>query len=94
MASTTTDHKEIRHWAERHGGKPAVVKETHHQRESVGILRIMFPKAPHSEHEALEEISWDEFFQQFDNSKLELVYEEDSNFSKLVSRESTEGRRH
>jgi hypothetical protein len=54
----------------------------------------MFPKAPHSEHEALEEISWDEFFQQFDNSNLELVYEEDSNFSKLVSRESAEGRRH
>lgn len=84
MASTATGHQEIRHWAERHGGKAAVVKETHHQRESVGILRIMFPQAPHSEHEAPEEISWDEFFQQFDNS----------NFSKLVSQESVEGRRY
>jgi hypothetical protein len=94
MANNTTDHEEIRRWAERHGGKPAVVKQTHRQRDSVGILRIMFPKAPHSEHEALEEISWDEFFQQFDDSNLELVYEDDSNFSKLVSRESAESRRH
>lgn len=93
MAKQTTDHKEIRRWAERHGGKPAAVKSTHREREA-GIIRIMFPKAPHSEHDALEEISWDEFFDKFDDSKLELLYEEDSNFSKLVARESAEGRRH
>jgi hypothetical protein len=33
---TTTDHDEIRRWAEEHGGQPAVVKGTE-------ILRIDFP---------------------------------------------------
>jgi hypothetical protein len=93
MANTTTDHEQIRRWAERHGGKPAAVKSTHRGSDA-GILRLMFPKAPHSEHDALEEISWDEFFEKFDESKLALIYEEDSNFSKLVSRDSVGDRRH
>jgi hypothetical protein len=93
MANTTTDHNQIRRWAERHGGKPAAVKSTH-RGDDPGILRLMFPKAPHSEHDALEEISWDEFFEKFDESKLALVYEDDSNFSKLVSRDTAEGRKH
>jgi hypothetical protein len=93
MANTTTDHNQIRRWAERHGGKPAAVKSTHRGGDP-GILRLMFPKAPHSEHDALEEISWDEFFEKFDESKLALVYEDESNFSKLVKRDTAEGRRH
>ena len=56
MAETTTKHDEIRKWAERHGGKPAAVDRTHHG-DDVGIIRIMFPKAPHSEHQHLVEIS-------------------------------------
>jgi len=93
MANTTTDHNQIRHWAERHGGKPAAVKSTH-RGDDPGIIRLMFPKAPHSEHDALEEISWDEFFAKFDESHLALIYEEDSNFSKLVDRDSAEDRKH
>jgi hypothetical protein len=91
MAEVTTDHETIRKWAERHGGKPAAVKRTHRGGD-VGIIRIMFPKAPHSEHDALEEISWDEFFRQFDESRLALLYEEDSLFSKLVGRDTVEKR--
>lgn len=93
MAKNTTDHDEIRRWAERHGGKPAAVKSTH-RKDDPGIIRIMFPKAPHSEHDKLEEISWDEFFEKFDENDLALVYEDDSNFSKLVSRESAESKAH
>lgn len=40
---TTTDHEEIRRWAEERGGRPASVKGTEHGREKAGILRINFP---------------------------------------------------
>lgn len=86
MAETTTDHDEIRTWAERHEGVPAAVEKTH-GRSDVGIIRIMFPKAPHSEHDALVEISWEEFFAEFEQKKLALLYEPDSMFSKLISRD-------
>ena len=93
MAEATTDHETIRKWAEPKGGKPAVVKRTHGQR-GVGIIRIMFPDAPQSEHEELEEISWDEWFKQFEESKLALLYEKDSLFNKLVGRDTLEKREH
>ncbi|MBP2315792.1 hypothetical protein [Azospirillum soli] len=102
MAKTTTDHDEIRHWAESHGGKPAVVRSTHHpgtgqkkgRKTGVGLLRLMFPKARQSDHDELEEIGWDEFFKQFDDSKLALLYEEGSNFNKLIGRDTAEKREH
>lgn len=102
MAKTTTDHDEIRHWAESHGGKPAVVRSTHHQetgkkkgrKTGVGLLRLMFPKARQSDHDELEEIGWEEFFKQFDDSKLALLYEEGSNFNKLIGRDTAEKREH
>jgi hypothetical protein len=78
MSETTTDHEKIRKWAEKHGGKPAVVQS----------IRIEFPDAPNSKNDSLEEISWDEFFKQFDEHKLALVFEEKSNFNKIISRDS------
>jgi hypothetical protein len=95
MAKTkvTTDRETIRKWAEAHGGKPAAVKRTHKDGD-VGIIRIMFPEAPQSEHDELVEISWDEFFKQFEESKLALIYEEDSRFNKIVGRDTVEARQH
>jgi hypothetical protein len=55
-----------------HGGKPAAVKRSH-QGDDVGIIRLMFPQRPQSEHDNRVEISWDEFFRQFEASKLALV---------------------
>ncbi len=92
MSRTTTDHDEIRKWAEAHGGKPAAVAQTHKSGD-VGIIRIMFPDNPQSEHQSLVEISWEEFFDQFDESELALVYEEDSLFSKIVGRDTVEQRK-
>lgn len=89
MAQTTTDHDAIRKWAEKKGGKPAAVESTHSD-DDAGIIRIMFPDAPNSEHDALVEITWDEFFKEFEDRKLALIHEEDSMFSKLVSRDSTD----
>jgi hypothetical protein len=93
MAETTTDHETIRRWAEKKGGKPAAVARTH-QGGDVGIVRIMFPDAPRSEHQALTEISWEEFFREFDQRKLALIYEEDGLFSKIVGRDTVERRGH
>jgi hypothetical protein len=91
MAETTTDHDTIRKWAESKGGRPAAVRRTHTD-DDPGIVRIMFPDSPQSKHEALEEISWEEFFRKFDESRLALLYEKDSMFSKLVGRETAERR--
>lgn len=84
MSEITTDHDTIRIWAEAKGGKPAAVERTHES--GVGIIRIMFPDNSKSEHDDLVEISWDEFFQQFEKSSLALVYDAKSNFSKIISR--------
>jgi hypothetical protein len=86
MSETTTDHDAIRKWAEKHKGKPAAVARTHEE-DDVGIIRIMFPSAPNSHHDALTEISWDEFFEEFDKRKLALIFEPSSNFNKLVKRD-------
>jgi hypothetical protein len=96
LSKTTTDHETIRQWAEARGGKPAAVKRTHKEGEDVGIIRIDFPG--YSGGQSLEEISWDEFFEKFDEADLAFVYEEEtsqgekSNFNKLVKRETAEAR--
>lgn len=57
------------------------------------MIRLEFPSAPQSNDDSLQEISWDEFFEKFDESNLALVYQDrtsdgqKSNFNKLVSRE-------
>lgn len=90
-SKTTTDHKEIRHWAEARGGKPATVKGTEEKGEEAGILRINFPGYAEAK---LQDISWDDFFQKFDEKGLAFVYQdktaegEESRFFKLVSREN------
>ncbi len=83
-SKTTTDHEEIRRWAEARGGRPANVRETG-DGDDVGVLRIDFG----GQDERLEEISWDEWFQAFDANDLAFLYsdEEGSRFNKLVSRD-------
>jgi hypothetical protein len=55
------------------------------------LLRIDFPEE-NEEEEELEEISWDEFFEKFDEKRLAFVYQEKtaggepSRFNKFVSR--------
>ncbi|QDG52855.1 hypothetical protein FIV42_19525 [Persicimonas caeni] len=87
----TTDHDEIRHWAEERDGRPATVKHTS-RGESAGLLRFKFPTAGRDEN--LEEVSWDEFFSKFDNEDLAMIYQEEtqggdtSRFFKFVSKET------
>ena len=91
MAEVVTDHEKIRKWAQSKGGRPAAVDRTH-KGGDVGIIRIMFPDAPQSEHESLVEISWDEFFEEFEKRKLALLYDQDGRFNKLVGRDTAERR--
>jgi glutathione synthase/RimK-type ligase-like ATP-grasp enzyme len=86
---TTTDHDEIRRWVEEHGGKPATVKGTEGDGDA-GVLRIDFPGG--TGEDQLEHISWDEWFDKFEQENLAFVYQErkssgeDSTFFKLVRR--------
>jgi hypothetical protein len=93
MADVTTDQETIRKWAESHGGKPAAVRRTH-QGGDVGIVRLMFPEAQQSEHDSLVEISWDEFFKEFEQRELALLYDNDGMFNKIVGRDTAERRAH
>jgi hypothetical protein len=90
LSHITTDHETIRRWVEERGGKPAAVKSTH-KGDETGIIRIDFPG--YSGEQSLQEISWEEFFEKFEDSNLAFVYEEEtssgerSNFNKLVRRD-------
>src|SRR5579884_1659274 len=92
-AKITSDHEEIRRWAEERGGIPACVKGTG-ARGDTGMIRLEFPGLSQSRDESLQEITWDQFFDEFDKKNLALTYEETtakgerSNFNKLVSREN------
>jgi hypothetical protein len=85
----TTDHDFIRRWAEQRRGKPTCVLGTGGGGDA-GVLRIDFPG--YTGRGKLQPISWDEWFDKFDQQNLALLYQEQtkggqrSNFNKLVSR--------
>jgi hypothetical protein len=79
---TTTDHKTIRQWVEARHGRPAAVKSTHENKDA-GILRIEFPDYPGARDENLEELSWDEFFRKFDDSKLAFLHQDKTKDGKI-----------
>lgn len=87
--TSTRDHDTIRAWVEKRGGVPSIVKGTATKKNGGGILRIDFPG--YSGEDSLQKISWEEFFQKFDESKLEFLYQEktadgkESRFNKFVS---------
>ena len=72
-SQVTTDHDEIRRWAEDRGGRPAHVKRTG-KPDDPGILRIDFPG--YTGEGSLEEVSWDEWFDKFDERGLAFLYQE------------------
>ncbi len=87
MSDPTTDHDAIRQWADKHGAVPAAVESTHSE-DDVGLIRIMHPDAPNSHHGNLVEISWDEFFEEFEAKSLAMIIDPNSNFSKIIKREN------
>jgi len=71
---------------ESRGGYPATVSGTEKRGEEAGILRIDYPG--YSGEGTLERISWEDFFDKFDEEGLAFLYQDKkgSRFSKLVSR--------
>ena len=92
-SKVTTNHDEIREWVEEREGQPARVKGTGDD-DSPGVLRIDYPGF--SGEGTLEPITWEEFFEAFDENNLAFLYQEEtkdgemSRFSKLIDRDSTE----
>jgi hypothetical protein len=92
---TLTDHDEIRQWAEERQAKPAAVRRTE-TKDDPGIIRLDFPG--YSGEGTLETISWDEWFDKFDESNLALLVQDQtadgqrSNFNKLIHRQANERR--
>ena len=94
-AKTTTDHAQIKEWVEERGGRPARVKGTNEEGSS-GVLVIDYPG--YTGTQTLETITWDDFFQGFEENNLAFLYQdetkagEESRFSKLINRDSAEGK--
>lgn len=90
----TIDHTEIKKWAEARGARPSHIKRTG-SKEDPGLLRLNFPAFAEKN---LENISWKEFFEKFEENKLAFLYQdkksngETSNFSRLVKRDEKESR--
>ena len=68
---TTRDHDVIRAWSEARGGTPADVEGTG-TGGGAGVLRIEF----RDEADRLEDVGWDAFFQTFDDSDVDFLYQE------------------
>jgi hypothetical protein len=96
QSKSTTDHKLIRKWAEERGGKPATIEGTPKKGEEAGLLRIDFPGG--ASNPPLEPISWEAFFEKFDEADLVMLYQDEkadgekSTFCKFVSRETAESK--
>lgn len=86
-ATTTTDHDAIRKWIEQRDGKPSKVTGTEDD-QGEGILRVDFAEPD----DKLEPISWEEFFETFEDRKLAFLHQdkteggEVSRFFKFVNR--------
>ncbi|HWO93189.1 MAG TPA: hypothetical protein VNL92_00315 [Dehalococcoidia bacterium] len=95
-SKTTTDHEVIRAWVEQRKGHPATVTGTGSS-EDAGMLRIDFDEPREDERdERLEPISWEQFFEKFEEKKLAFLYQDklssgkESRFFKFVSREGAD----
>ena len=88
-AKITTDHHTIKRWVEKRGGHPVRVKGTAVEGSS-GVILLDYGEPTSLE---LEAISWDDFFDGFEENSLAFLYPDDSDevrFARLVGRGSHE----
>lgn len=96
-AKVLTDHDQIRRWAEARNATPSAVEGTGGG-DDPGIIRLDFPG--YTGEGTLHAITWEEWFQKFDENELALLVQEKtsggerSNFNKIVKRATLEERRH
>ena len=70
----TTDHAEIRAWAEAQGIVPANVEPNPIDAEPVSMS--LLHKITAAETAFVKEMTWEDFFARFDVLKLTLVYDD------------------
>ncbi|MDG5815366.1 hypothetical protein QA601_09765 [Chitinispirillales bacterium ANBcel5] len=83
----TSNHRFIKKWVEERGGFPVLVPDELIAKEESGVIRILFPED--SDKEKYEPISWDKFFEKFDQAHLAFLCEKNSDghdhYYKLIS---------
>lgn len=88
----TQNHEVIRAWAEARKATPATVEGTEHG-DHLGVLRFDFG----ADDDRLTHVSWDEWFNTFDDRVLRFIYQEhrsdgrDSNFFRLENPNREDG---
>lgn len=89
-SKTTRDHDIIRKWAEERYGEPALVEGVVDKQKAGEMLRIDFPGQGQG---GLKDISWEVFFNIFDENNLIFLYQEEtidgdhSKFCKFINKE-------
>jgi hypothetical protein len=76
IAGPTTDHEEIRHWAEKHKAVPTEILPQHLNHEPL-VLRMMLPQMA-ADYQNIRVLTWEEFFAKFDLLGLSFVYDRNS----------------
>lgn len=90
-SNMTTNHDTIVHWASNRDGKPVRLREEN-ATPGLGPIQISFKDDQMPDN--AEEITWEEFLEDFENRKLAFIYREQeadgqvSKFYKIVKREA------
>lgn len=73
QGKVTTDHGLIKKWAEARHGYPAVIRKI----TDAGMDLVLSFVFPDIETEGIaRKLSWDEFFERFDQQRLVFVYDD------------------
>jgi hypothetical protein len=81
----TTENRTIKSWAEKRGGKPALLQQKDDTGRAGDMLKIIFPDENSKKYELL---SWDQFFTIFEENNLKFLFidEDEKQFYRLVNR--------
>lgn len=82
MVGPTTDHTEIRRWAQAQNATPAEMHTYVFDAEPVR-LRFVFGELNELAKKDLRPISWEQFFAMFEIQGLALVYDQGPNYEIL-----------
>lgn len=72
----TTNHQEIKQWAQKYGGKPQVIDDPQALSDIPGV-RIDFPGKIDDfllSETKVRDVSWEEFFKKFEENQLAFIY--------------------
>lgn len=73
-AIKTTNHQALIDWARNRQGVPGRIRKNSGE-PGLGPLKIFFPQIEERE-EQFEEITWEEFLEDFENHKLTMSFQE------------------